>query len=126
MKTNAMRWLGIFLILGTGLFHLISAPGEYEEAAYMGYLFAANVLGALISAIGIYYHRSWGWSLVRLIAAGSIAGYIYSRTLGMPGMEVEEWLNPVGIAALVVEGVFVLRYSCASRDHHPITRDPRQ
>jgi hypothetical protein len=43
-----------------------------------------------------------------LIAAGSIAGYCWSRTVGMPGMSVEEWFTPYGVTALIVEGVFIV------------------
>jgi hypothetical protein len=89
------------------LLHLVIAQGEYEEAAYMGYLFAANFFGSLIAAFGIYHRQRWGWWLGLVIAAGSIAGYIWSRTFGMPGMNVEEWLAPYGVVSLSVEAAFI-------------------
>ena len=49
MKSKLFHWLGIFLILETGLLHILTAQAEYEEAAYLGYLFAANFIGALIA-----------------------------------------------------------------------------
>ncbi len=110
MKTKIVQWLAIFLVLETGLLHLMTAQAEYEEAAYMGYLFVGNFLLALIAAYGIYRQQLWGWLAGLFLAAGSIAGYIWSRTSGMPGMEVEEWLVPYGISALVVEGLFVLLF----------------
>jgi hypothetical protein len=97
MKPGLLRWLGIFLILETGLLHLMTAQVEYEEAAYLGYLFAANFFGALAAAFGIHHKQFWGWMLGFVIAAGSVAGYTWSRTLGMPGMEVEEWFTPYGV-----------------------------
>jgi hypothetical protein len=45
-----------------------------------------------------------------LVALGSIAGFIWSRTSGMPGMEVEEWLSPFGIVSMALEGVFILMF----------------
>ena len=69
----------------------------------MGYLFAANFFGSLIAAFGIYHRQRWGWMLGLVIAAGSIAGYIWSRTFGMPGMNVEEWFAPYGIVSMSVE-----------------------
>jgi hypothetical protein len=108
MKSNVLRWLAISLILEIGLLHIANAQGEYEAAAYMGYLFAANFFGALLAAFGIYYRQFWGWALGWIIAAGSIAGYAWSRTRGWPGMNVEEWFSPYGIVSLSVEGLFLL------------------
>jgi len=108
MKSKILQWFAIGLIIATGLLHLLTAQGEYEEAAYMGYLFVANFFGALIAAFGIYHRQVWAWILGLLVAAGSIAGYIWSRTLGMPGMEHEEWFTPYGAGAMAVEGLFTL------------------
>jgi len=34
-----------------------------------------------------------------------------SRTVGLPGLEVDdEWFEPMGVASLLVEGLFVLLY----------------
>ena len=100
MKSNMLRWFAIALILEIGLLHIMTAQGQYESAAYMGYLFAANFFGALIAAFGIYHKQFWGWALGLIIAVGSIAGYAWSRTLGMPGMNAEEWFSPYGIVSL--------------------------
>jgi len=108
MKTKLLQWLGVSLILATGILHFVAAPGEYSEARYMGVLFLLNFLGALISAVGIAFRKfSWGWILGVIIAGGSILGYIQSRTIGMPGMEVEEWYDPIGIPAIIVESLFL-------------------
>jgi len=108
MKSNMLRWFAIALILEIGLLHIATAQAKYDEAAYMGYLFAANFFGALLAAFGIYHRQFWGWALGWIIAAGSVAGYAWSCTLGMPGMNVEEWFAPYGIVALSVEGLFLL------------------
>ncbi len=101
-------WYGIVLILEIGFLHILTAQAEYEEAAYMGYLFAANFFGSLIAAFGIYHKQFWGWMLGLIIAVGSMLGYVWSRTLGMPDMNVEEWFSPYGIVSMTVEGVFII------------------
>ena len=114
MKSKILQWLAIVLILLTGYLHLITAAEEYSEARYMGVLFLLNFLGALVSAVGVYRQKIWwGWVLGIIITAGSILGYIQSRTLGMPGMEVEEWYDPIGISALMVEGLFLIVFVLA-------------
>jgi hypothetical protein len=110
MKSRFLNGLAIVVILEIGVLHLMTAQGEYEEAAYMGYLFVANFMGALLAAYGIYRRQLWGWYLGLFVALGSIAGYIWSRTLGMPGMEMEEWLTPYGIVSMSLEAVFALLF----------------
>lgn len=108
MKSKLLHWSAILLILATGFLHYITAADEYNEARYMGVLFLANFLGSLVAAFGIARRKlGWGWMLGGVIAAGSILGYIQSRTLGMPGMEVEAWYDPIGIPALIIETLFL-------------------
>ena len=108
MKSNILQWLAIVLILEIGLIHYFTAQHEFEEAAFLGYLFMANFLGALVAAYGIYRKQILGWGLALGIAAGSMAGYIWSRTTGLPGLEAEVWLSPWGVASLIAESLFIL------------------
>jgi hypothetical protein len=99
---------GISLIVIVGLIHLINSPGDLEEGSYTGVLYLANFFGAILAAIGIYRGRSWGWSLGALVSVGAFAGYVISRTIGLPGLPVEEeWLGPLGLLSMVVEALFV-------------------
>lgn len=112
MKSKLLDWFAIILILETGLIHIIMAQHEYEMAPYVGYLFAASFFGSLGAALGIYHKQFWGWALGFVISAGSIAAFIWSRTLGLPAMEMEigEWFTPYGVVSKLVEGVFVLLF----------------
>jgi hypothetical protein len=102
---------GISLIVIVGLIHLINSPGDLEEGSYTGLLYLANFFGAILAAIGIYRGRSWGWSLGALIAGGAFVAYVISRTIGLPGLGVEEeWLEPLGVLSLLVEALFVGLY----------------
>ena len=99
------------MIVVVGLIHLINAPGDLEEGAYTGVLYLANFLGALAAAVGIYRGNRWGWTLGFLVAGGAFAGYVISRTVGLPGLPVEtEWLEPLGVLSLLVESLFVGLY----------------
>jgi uncharacterized membrane protein YfcA len=99
---------GISLILVVGLIHLINSPGDLEEGAYTGVLYLANFFGALAAAVGIYREKRWGWALGLLVAGGAFAGYVISRTVGLPGLPVEtDWLEPLGVLSLLVEALFV-------------------
>jgi uncharacterized membrane protein YfcA len=99
---------GISLIVIVGLIHLINSPEDLAEGSYTGLLYLANFVGALAAAVGIYRGKRWGWTLGFLVAAGAFAGYVISRTVGLPGLPVEtEWLESLGVLSLVVEGLFV-------------------
>lgn len=108
MNGKNLKWFGIILIIVTGIVHFIEAPEYFEEAAYMGVLFVLNGIGSLAAAYGIYKRQNWGWLLGLLIAGGSIIGYALSRSVGLPGVAVKEWLEAIGILSLAVEGVFVI------------------
>ncbi len=103
-------WLGAGLILITGLIHVIDAPDSFQDAAYKGWIFYLNGAAAIIAAYGIFRDRGWGWSLGFLIAAGSFISYIVSRTIGLPRIpaEPDAWLEPLGVASLIAEGLFVV------------------
>jgi hypothetical protein len=108
MKFRSLQWLGLTVILQTGLIHLYLAPESFAHAAYEGVLFCANAIGALVAAYGIYRGKAWGWNLGLLIAAGSIVAYIVSRTVGLPGIAVEDWSQPLGLGSLAVESAFLV------------------
>jgi uncharacterized membrane protein YfcA len=99
---------GISLIVIVGLIHLINSPEDLAEGSYTGVLYLANFVGALIAAVDIYRGSRWGWVLGLLVAAGAFAGYLVSRTVGLPGLPVEEeWLEPLGVLSLIVEALYV-------------------
>ena len=106
-------WSGIMLVLATGLIHGVEGPAHYHEATYQGLLFFLNAAGALVAARGISRGaKLWGWTLGALISAGALTLYIVSRTIGLPGLEIDDdWLEPLGVASLLVEGLYVLVYA---------------
>ena len=100
----------IALIVVTGLIHLVSAPDDFSEAAYKGAMFVANGFAALIAAAGIYRgSKTWGWGLGLLVAGGAMVMYVVSRTIGLPGLGVDDaWFEPIGVLSLIVEGAYVV------------------
>lgn len=108
MNGKNLKWLGIILIIVTGIIHFIEVPEYFDEAAYMGVLFVLNGIGSLAAAYGIYKNQKWGWVLGLFIAGGSIIGYAMSRSVGLPNVAVKEWFEAIGILSLAVEGIFVV------------------
>lgn len=119
MNSRLLRWLGVALIVQTGLLHLYVALLGYNEAPTLSVLFAVNFLASLVAAVGLMRRQRWGWMLGCVIAVGSIAGYVLSRTIGLPGMEPESWGDAIGTLSLVVEGVFLLTWLAAMMWRRP-------
>ena len=103
-----LRTAGVALILLVGLIHLLVTPEYYGFAAYLGLLIFANFVGSVVSAVGIYRGRAWGWWLGVVMAGGAFLAYIESRTLGLPGLPSwEPFTEPPGLLSLLLEAIFV-------------------
>jgi hypothetical protein len=97
------------LILAAGIIHVSTFGEEYAEARYLGIMFLGVFIGSMIAAIGIYRQEVlWGWGTGALISLGSIAGYLLSRTTGLPIAGIEPWGPAAGYAGLAVEILFVV------------------
>lgn len=125
-----MRIVGLVLVLVMGAIHAYEAPEYFEFATYLGSLFLANVVGAALAAIGILVDRIEAWALGAVTAAATFAAYIVSRTAGLPGLPAEErseFLEPLGVASLVVEAAFLVLFvvRAAHRRAGPPAGSPR-
>jgi hypothetical protein len=118
MPSPTVKWLAIAAILATGLIHVVDARDAFGDATYKGLLFIGNGVGALAAAIGIYRdQRALGWLLGLLVAGGAILAYVASRTIGLPGLppEPDAWLEPIGVASLLCETLFVILFMVTRR-----------
>jgi hypothetical protein len=103
-----LRIAGVVSISLVGLIHLLVTPEYYGFAAYLGLLMIANLAGSIVSAVGIYQGRVWGWWLGAVMAAGAFLAYVESRTLGLPGLPSwEPFTEPPGLLSLLVEAIFL-------------------
>jgi len=111
--STTAKTLGIVLIVIVGLlnFHvphfLLERPTSDGDAAYLEWVFLANLLGAVIAAVAIWRNRRWGWLLGVLVVGLSFVLYLAQETLGLPGLP-KNWGEPSRIVSLIVEAVFIL------------------
>jgi hypothetical protein len=98
-------------------------PAHLEEAPYIGVLFllltVACVLGAtmlLIADTALLYR---GLALVCVLA---VAGYVVSRTVGLPlmGDDVGNWLEPLGVVCVLAELGVAAAAGAALRSGRPL------
>jgi hypothetical protein len=101
------KWTAITLMVVVGLIHLLEAPEYVQLAAYLGVLFLANALGAVVAIWGIIQAKEWGWLLGVLVAGGAFIAYVVSRAVGLPGFANAPWFESIDVLALLVEAAFV-------------------
>ncbi len=107
--TRRSDGIGIALILSTGIVHMSMFREEYAEAPYLGVMFLGAFIGSILAATAIYRQELlWGWGIGAFIALGSIAGYLLSRTVGLPVSGIEPWGPASGYVSLVAEILFVV------------------
>ena len=120
LKTSNVPRIGAGALAATGLLHLILTPEYLEEQAYIGVLFIAGGIAALILAAVIWRQddpRAWG--AAAMIAAGMGIGFILSRTTGLPGFHEGEW-ELSGIVSLLLEGTVIAAAIGALRAQAPL------
>ena len=97
---------------GIALVHVLDLQGKLDELPYVGVMFIGLIGASLLLAEAlIRSDDARAWLAAGALAAATIVGYGISRTAGLPGdhdSDVGNWLEPLGLASLLVEGVVVL------------------
>jgi hypothetical protein len=106
----ASRGLAAVGLVAVAILHLAAAGEEWTDARGVFWLFVALAVACLVLALRLAQELDrWSWAAVSALAAVPLAGYIVSRTTGLPGDrgDVGDWANALGLAALAVEAVLV-------------------
>lgn len=101
-------------LLGVAAIHLALLPETWDESVSMGAMFAALVVAATaVAGRMVFGDTAREWLAALVVAAGPIAGYVVTRTVSLPfdRGDVGNWLEPLGLAALLAEAV-VVALSC--------------
>jgi len=108
---STARAVGVVGFTAVALIHVLDLPSKFHEAPYLGVAYLALVAGMLYAAFELIRGNTRrGWIAGGGIAALTFAGYAVNRTWGLPGAmdDVGNWLEPLGLASLFVEGVVAL------------------
>src|SRR5918998_2547356 len=91
-----IRWAGAALIFLVGGAHVLISGEHFLTATSLGVLFLANFFGSAVVALALYWSPNrWPWLLGDLISGATFAGFVVSRTIGLPGTPefVGQWFN---------------------------------
>ncbi len=112
MNTNhshqVARSAAVAGLAGIALIHLLELQGKLKEVPYLGVGYIILIaLSILAGALLVHGNSRTGWIVAGGVAIGTLVGYSLTRTVGLPQSsdDIGNWLEPMGLASLFVEGV---------------------
>jgi manganese oxidase len=109
--SSPARWVVAAAALTTLAAHASITEDHLEEAFYIGVLFIALEVACLALAVLLPYRDSAAvWAGVVITGGLAIAGYVVSRSVGLPEItdDVGRWTDPLGVVAVAAESLMVL------------------
>ena len=100
----------------TAAIHVLDLPGKIEEVPYLAVAYVLLIVAAFVIMERIFR----GGALIDYLAAiglglAILLAFVVNRTIGMPGAtdDIGNWLEPLGLLSLVVEGFVVWQAAAA-------------
>jgi hypothetical protein len=110
VRDGVARAAGVVGLAGVGLIHLLDLRSKMDETPYLGWMYVALIVGVVVCAFDLVRTGSdRAWLAGAVLVLGAIMGYTLTRTVGLPDAtgDIGNWLEPLGLASLFVEGAFV-------------------
>lgn len=100
---------GIALLGATIAIHTTELADKVGETAYLGAGYVAMIAASIVSIVLLAQRDKRGWMLGLLTCAATLAGFVLTRTTGLPGArgDIGNWTETIAVWSLVVEGGFV-------------------
>ncbi|MBA3420519.1 MAG: hypothetical protein H0U12_01250 [Thermoleophilaceae bacterium] len=110
-RSDRARTTAIGCLLGIAVTHAFEVASKLDSAPYVGVMFLALIGGATLLALMLAnrWRLALVWPAAAFMGASSIVAYLWSRGIGLPGIEnhIGHWNDPLGTAALVFEATLV-------------------
>jgi hypothetical protein len=97
-------------LAGIALIHLLDSLGKFQETPYMGWMYVALMISCLaVAATLVHTHAREAWLATIALPVSAIVGFVLTRTVGLPQAheDIGNWSEPLGLAALFVEGAVI-------------------
>lgn len=105
------RAAAVVALSGVALIHLLELQTKLREVPYLGVGYLALIIGCVVAgALLVHRNSQLGWRIAGLSSLGALVGYSLTRTTGLPLShdDIGNWLEPMGLASLFIEGVVVM------------------
>ncbi len=121
----AARAVAAIGLMAAGIIHALEIPAQLAGAAWLTAGFCL-VAGAA-PGCGLWLLARPGptaWLFSGLLCLSVAAGYVLTRSIAMPGDagDVGNWLEPLGLASLITEGIVVVLAGLALTARVPRSR----
>jgi len=113
-----LRWLAAVCLAVIAGVHIAIAPEHLHEAPYAGVLFLVLAAAALVAAgLVLTTNHPLVWTATAALSLSALVAYLMSRSVGLPSLsdDIGDWLNPLGVIAVVCETAVVLIAGYAQR-----------
>jgi hypothetical protein len=107
----AVRAAGAIGLLTVGLIHVLEIQGQLMGAVWLAAGFILLAVTAPIAGLWLLARpSSVAWQFSGLVCLAAAGGYILTRSIAVPGDTGDRgnWLEPLGVAALFIEGIVVI------------------
>src|SRR3954453_11298985 len=104
------RFVAAVGLAGIALIHLLDSLGKFQETPYMGWMYVGLMVSCLaVAATLLHANAREAWLAAVALPALAIVGFVLTRTTGLPQAkgDIGNWSEPLGLAALFVEGTVV-------------------
>lgn len=108
---TVLRATGALCLFGVALIHFLDFFSKLAETPYLAALYAVLMAVTVGAGLALVVSRArLGWYVGGAAAGLTIVAYVLSRTTGLPDAtgDIGNWHEPLGQAALFVEGAVVV------------------
>jgi hypothetical protein len=107
----AVRAVTAIGLITVGIIHALQIQGQLRGAAWLAAGFYLLAVFAPVAGLWLLAMPSpLAWQFGGLVCLLAEAGYILTRSVPVPGdtSDVGNWLEPLGVAAVITEGIVVI------------------
>ena len=111
IRHTTLRALGCVGMLAIALIHLLDVIGKIKETPYLGVMYIALMAASVAVAFYLLHTGApLAWAAAGLLAAATLAGFVLSRTTGLPNAsdDIGNWTEGLGLASMFVEGAVIV------------------
>jgi hypothetical protein len=105
---RAVTAIGLFAV---GIIHALEIPGQINSAVWLTIGFCLLAAAGQGAGLWLLVRPSLlAWEFAGLVCALAAGGYVLTRSVPVPGDtgDVGNWLEPLGVAALITECTVVI------------------